>query len=55
VDTTRLKTVFGYTPRWTTRQAFDDYVHGRGLRPVLAQDRLDQVERGVLSAVDLLR
>lgn len=55
VDTTKLKTVFGYTPRWTTRQAFDDYVHGRGLRPVLSPDRLDEVERGVLAAVDLLR
>jgi UDP-glucose 4-epimerase len=55
VDTTRLKTVFGFTPRWTTRQAFDDYVQGRGLRPVLTSDRLDQAERGVLAAVDLLR
>lgn len=55
VDTTKLTTVFGFTPRWTTRSAFDDYVHGRGLRPVLAPDRLDQVERGVLGAVELLR
>jgi UDP-glucose 4-epimerase len=29
IDTTRLKTAFGYTPRWTTADAFDDYVHGR--------------------------
>ncbi|WP_158886543.1 NAD-dependent epimerase/dehydratase family protein [Amycolatopsis anabasis] len=35
VDTTRLKRDFGYTPRWTTREAFDDYVQGRGLRPVV--------------------
>lgn len=55
VDNTKLKTVFGYTPRWTTRQAFDDYVHGRGLRPVLSADRLDEIESGVLSAVELLR
>lgn len=40
VDTTRLRTVFGYTPRWTTRDAFDDYVRGRGLRPVLDGHRL---------------
>ncbi|HEX5404087.1 MAG TPA: NAD-dependent epimerase/dehydratase family protein [Pseudonocardiaceae bacterium] len=52
VDTTRLKQVFGYTPRWTTRQAFDDYVHGRGLRPILDPDRLDAVERRI---VDVLR
>jgi UDP-glucose 4-epimerase len=29
IDTTRLKTTFGFTPRWTTAAAFDDYVHGR--------------------------
>lgn len=51
VDTTRLKTIFGFTPRWTTRQAFDDYVRGRGLRPVFDPDRLAAVERGVLDAV----
>jgi len=35
VDTTRLRTEFGFTPRWTTAQAFDDYVHGRRLRHCL--------------------
>lgn len=34
VDTTRLKKDFGYTPRWSTRDAFDDYLTGRGIRPV---------------------
>jgi len=29
IDTTQLKTTFGYTPKWSTAQAFDDYVHGR--------------------------
>lgn len=29
VDTSRLKATFGLTPRWTTRDAFDDYVRGR--------------------------
>jgi UDP-glucose 4-epimerase len=29
IDTTRLKTTFGFTPKWTTAAAFDDYVHGR--------------------------
>ena len=29
IDTTRLKTKFGFTPRWTTAAAFDDYVHAR--------------------------
>ncbi len=26
IDTTRLKTTFGFTPRWSTADAFDDYV-----------------------------
>lgn len=26
IDTTRLKTTFGFTPRWSTAAAFDDYV-----------------------------
>jgi UDP-glucose 4-epimerase len=29
IDTTRLKTTFGFTPEWTTAAAFDDYVRGR--------------------------
>ena len=33
VDTTRLRTEFGFTPRWTTVQAFDDFVRGRALPP----------------------
>ncbi|HEV2779478.1 MAG TPA: NAD-dependent epimerase/dehydratase family protein [Actinophytocola sp.] len=32
VDTGRLKTIFGFAPRWTTARAFDDYVRGGGLR-----------------------
>jgi UDP-glucose 4-epimerase len=55
VDTTRLKQDFGFTPRWTTRQAFDDYVHGRGLRPLVDPDRLAAVEHGILDAAEALR
>jgi UDP-glucose 4-epimerase len=29
IDTTQLKTTFGFTPKWTTAAAFDDYVRGR--------------------------
>lgn len=55
VDTTNLREHFGFTPRWTTQQAFDDYVHGRGLRPVLDPDRLADAERRVLALADRLR
>jgi len=35
VDTTKVKREFGFVPRWSTQEAFDDYVQCRGLRPVV--------------------
>jgi UDP-glucose 4-epimerase len=55
LDTTRLRTEFGFTPRWTTAQAFDDYVRGRQLRPTIDPARVAAVERGVLGLAALLR
>ena len=55
VDTTRLRTEFGFTPRWTTRQAFDDFVNGRGLRPLINPQRVNAVERGLLDGLARLR
>ena len=55
VDNTRLREQFGFTPRWTTTQAFDDFVHGRALRPVLDPARFAALERGVLSMARALR
>jgi len=48
VDTTLLQRDFGFTPRWTTTQAFDDYVSGRALRPAIDVDTLAAAERGIL-------
>ncbi|PPK69402.1 NAD-dependent epimerase/dehydratase family protein [Actinokineospora auranticolor] len=48
LDTTRLRAEFGFTPRWTTRQAFDDYVHGSGLRPVISPGLIGGLERGLV-------
>jgi UDP-glucose 4-epimerase len=39
VDNRRLRRQFGFTPRWTTVQAFDDYVRGRALRPMVDPER----------------
>lgn len=50
VDTTRLKQEFGYQPKWTTKAAFDDYVRGRGLRPVLDGEKLAKLAGRVLTA-----
>ncbi|MBV9922723.1 MAG: NAD-dependent epimerase/dehydratase family protein [Pseudonocardia sp.] len=55
VDTRRLRNQFGFTPRWTTTQAFDDYVRGRALHPVIPPARVESLERGVLAAVKALR
>jgi UDP-glucose 4-epimerase len=35
MDTTRMRTELGYQPKWTTVEAFDDYVRGRGLTPII--------------------
>jgi UDP-glucose 4-epimerase len=55
VDTARLRHQFGFTPRWTTMQAFDDFVRGRALRPVLGPDQVEAVERGVRALAGVLR
>ncbi|HEY0814780.1 MAG TPA: NAD-dependent epimerase/dehydratase family protein [Pseudonocardia sp.] len=55
VDNRRLRSQFGFEPRWTTVQAFDDYVRGRALHPVIAPARVESVERGLVTAVRALR
>jgi UDP-glucose 4-epimerase len=49
VDIDRLRKQFGFSPRWTTVQAFDDYVRGRALRPVIPREQVESLERGVLT------
>jgi UDP-glucose 4-epimerase len=55
VDTTLLKKEFGFTPRWTTQQAFDDYVNGRGLKPLIDPETVEAAERGILDAAARFR
>lgn len=55
VDLTRLIDDFGFEPRWTTTQAFDDFVRGKALSPVLGAERIAAVERGVLGLARGLR
>ena len=54
VDTTRLRKDFGYTPRYTTVEAFDDFVRARGLRPVVDPELVARAERTALGALDRL-
>ena len=35
MDTTRMRNDLGYSPKWTTVEAFDDYVRGRGLNRII--------------------
>ncbi len=58
VDTARLRAEFGFTPRWTTAQAFDDFVRGRALTPLVGRERVEAglslVDRGVHAAARVL-
>jgi UDP-glucose 4-epimerase len=55
LDTTRLRETFGFTPRWTTQQAFDDFVRGRGLRPVVEPESIMALERRAGELLSRLR
>ncbi len=35
MDTARMRTELGFQPKWTTLEAFDDYVRGRGLTAII--------------------
>jgi UDP-glucose 4-epimerase len=45
VDTTRLHEQFGYVPRFTTREAFDDFVSGRGFHRLVRPEPIELAGR----------
>jgi UDP-glucose 4-epimerase len=51
VDNTRLKTQFGYTPKYTTAQAFDDFVQSAGMVKVIDPELVGRVERALARLV----
>ena len=51
LDTTRMRTELGFEPRWTTLQAFDDFVKGASLRPVINPEWIDSAETKLLGLV----
>ncbi|HEY8374576.1 MAG TPA: NAD-dependent epimerase/dehydratase family protein [Pseudonocardiaceae bacterium] len=55
MDNGKLKQEFGFTPRWTTQQAFDDYVNGHGLPRLIDPELVAAAERAVLGTVARLR
>jgi UDP-glucose 4-epimerase len=53
VDTSRLRDDFGYAPRYTTIEAFDDFVAGRQLRRIIDPQRVESAAslvRGMVGA-----
>jgi UDP-glucose 4-epimerase len=50
-----LRTEFGFVPRWTTSQAFEDFVRGAALRPATNPKWIATAERGLLSLADRFR
>src|SRR6201991_619058 len=49
MDTARMRAELGYQPKWTTAEAFDDYVVGRGLTPIIDPDRVRSLEGRAIS------
>ncbi len=51
LDTTRMRTVLGFEPRWTTRDAFADFVRGRRLHGLLDAARVERAETYLASTL----
>jgi UDP-glucose 4-epimerase len=50
MDTTRMRTELAYHPKWTTAEAFDDYVRGRGLTPIIDPEWVRSFEGRAVAA-----
>jgi UDP-glucose 4-epimerase len=51
LDTGRMRTVLGLEPKYSTREAFSDFVRGRRLVGMLSADRVEGLERRALRGV----
>ena len=45
MDTSRMRSELGFATKWTTAEAFDDYVRGRGLTPIVDPRWIRSVEQ----------
>ncbi|MDA4110081.1 SDR family oxidoreductase [Mycolicibacterium holsaticum] len=50
MDTSRMRNDLGYSPKWTTAEAFDDYVRGRGLTPIIDPGWVRSMESRAVAA-----
>jgi len=55
MDTTRMRTVLGFEPRYTTREAFVDFVRGRRLHGPLSADVVGRAEQSLLAVLTRLQ
>jgi UDP-glucose 4-epimerase len=51
LDTTRMRTELGFTPGWTTIQAFDEFIRAHGRKPVLDPEWITAAERRLLGLI----
>lgn len=49
MDTSRMRSELGFQPKWTTAEAFDDYVRGRSLTPIIDPHRVRSWESRAIS------
>ncbi|MBO0865522.1 MAG: hypothetical protein J2P16_10680, partial [Mycobacterium sp.] len=54
MDTTRMRQDLDYHPKWTTAEAFDDYVRGRGLTPIIDPEWVRSMEGRAVAAAQRL-
>jgi UDP-glucose 4-epimerase len=54
MDTTRMREDLGYQPKWTTAEAFDDYVRGRALTPIIDPQWVRSLEDSAVSVAQRL-
>jgi UDP-glucose 4-epimerase len=51
MDTTRMEQELGYHPKWSTAEAFDDYVRGRALTPIIDPEWVRSIEGRAVAAL----
>ena len=54
VDTTRMRDVLGFEPRYSTREAFDDFVARQGLHGLLSADTVEALEQKARDVLEVL-
>jgi UDP-glucose 4-epimerase len=55
VDTTRMRTMLGFEPEYSTLATFDDFVSSRGLNKIVALRAVAGLERQLVGAITRLR